>query len=137
MTSRPPRRVEAPVLPWESQAPQYARPDVPVPPFPNLVAWDVPAGEVPVPIRCLLYFSKELGFHQQLELTGILNYYPEGSPYGEEPHDVLVLVHPQHRREGIGTALLREALRRWPDIDLTAQRYSREGWALAETLLED
>lgn len=148
MLARPPRRVAGDVThAWESQALQYQRPDVPRVPA-GLTHWTVPADEAPVRIECLLLWNPPAGRSIHLgvlpavraaaaELIGILNYYPEGSPYGEEPHDVLVLVHPEHRREGVGTILLTEAMRLWPGIDLLTQSYTTAGWELARSLLED
>jgi GNAT superfamily N-acetyltransferase len=113
---------------WLSQSLQYlTRTDIPK--APGIVHWTVPKNEAPVRIECLLFFDEDV------QLRGILNYYPEGSAFGDEPHDTLTLVHPAHRRKGIGTALLKEATCRWPQIDLTKQSYTDEGWALAQTLL--
>lgn len=148
--TRPARRVPGDLThDWESQAEQYEyRSDVPRV-GDGITLWWVPRNEAPVPIGCLLYWAPPAQSSsilagvrpsykaQVAELVGILNYYPQGSPYGEEPHDTLTLVRPDRRREGIGTALLREALRRWPDIDLRAQAYTSAGWELARTLLED
>lgn len=131
MISRPPRRARHgldSVHYWLSQALQYeTRRDIIK--MPGIVHWAVPEDEAPVRIECLLYFDLALS------LRGILNYYPEGSPFGEQPHDTLTLVHPGHRRQGIGRRLTEESLRLWPQIDLTKQSYTDEGWALAQTLL--
>jgi len=48
---------------------------------------------------------------------------------------VNVLVHPRRQRRGIGSALVREALRRWPEIDPERQTYTPEGAALANAVL--
>jgi GNAT superfamily N-acetyltransferase len=126
--NRPPRRVPFDIThTWESQVPQYSRPDVPR--EAGINHWVVPAAEAPVPIECLLY--RNAGHL----LLGILNYYPQGSPLGELPHDFMVIVHPRSRRQGIGKALLEAAVDRWPDIDLMAQCYTDAGWELAQTLL--
>lgn len=128
---RPPRRVPGSVThTWISQAWQYNRPDVPKTKN-GIVHWTVPKDEAPVPIECLLFYGSDG------RLVGILNYYPEGSPLGEKPHDTLTLVMPSMRRCGIGKALLREALKRWPQIDLLKQAYTDEGWALARTLIQE
>jgi len=112
---------------WESQAWQYDRPDIPKS-F-GIVHWTVPKDSAPVPIECLLYFG------MFRDLRGILNYYPEGSPHGEQPHDLMVLVRPEVRREGIGRVLISEAMHRWPQIDLLKQSYTDSGWALAQSVL--
>lgn len=132
MPKRPPRRVPAGIShvhDWLSQSLQYlTRTDIPK--VPGIVHWTVPEGEAPVRIECLLYFD------EKAQLRGILNYYPDGSPLGDEPHDTLTLVHPATRRQGIGTALLHDAKRRWPRIDLLKQSYTDEGWALAQSVLQ-
>lgn len=46
------------------------------------------------------------------DLLGILDYFPNGVPDHEEPGAFAVFVHPAHRREGIGTAVVGEALLR-------------------------
>lgn len=133
MITRPPRRIPENVSPqhaWQNQAPQYDRADVV--PVPNtIVQWTVPPGEEAVPIECLLAYD---GF---LNLVGILNYYPEGAPLGEKPHDFFFMVNPTRRRQGIGASLIREALRRWPDIDLLNQAYTDAGWETARSVLEE
>lgn len=56
-------------------------------------------------VDCLLY-------RKDGELVGVLNHYPmDMGP--ERKGNVLVLVHPEHRREGIGRALWEEAKKRW------------------------
>lgn len=130
---RPPRRLPAGVgalFAWESQAPQYERDDIV--PRPGIVHWTVPEDERPAgtPVECLLYYGEFLG------LLGILNYYPEGSPLGDAPHDFFLVVHPDRRRQGVGSALIREACRRWPQIDLLGQAYTDAGWATALSVLE-
>ena len=69
-------------------------------------------------------------------VRGILYYYPAGAPeHREEPHSVTMFVDPGHRRQGIGTALVTEALRRWhKTIDPDAQHYSADGLALVTAL---
>ena len=126
MLTQPKRRVGV-THTWDSQAKQYARPDIIW--TLGINHWTVPKDEAPVPIECLLYFNPEG------RLLGILNYYPEGSPFGEVPHDLLVLVDPAVRRCGIGTWLLTAAMERWPAIDLTKQAYTDQGWALATSVL--
>lgn len=68
------------------------------------------------------------------EVVGILNYYPRAFIPWEREGNVNVFVHPGHRREGIATALVTEALRRW-DIDPTAQRFTRAGRAMCEKFI--
>lgn len=112
---------------WTSQAVQYERrTDIPV--EPGLVHWTVPRDEAPVPIECLLAYTEDP------QLVGILNYYPEGSPFGERPGDFLVLVHPAHRRKGLGTLLIAAADARW-HLNLEEQAYTPEGEALADAYL--
>lgn len=116
---------------WIGQSVQYlVRTDIPR--QAGIVHWTVPASEAPVRIECLLFWT------ERLTLGGIFNYYPDGGPWGEKPHDTLTLVNPTLRRQGIGTALLREAMSRWPAIDLSTQSYSDDGWAFVSSLiLED
>lgn len=128
--ARPPRRASlGPVHDWLSQAPQYYRSDVPR--TPGIVHWTVPASETPVRIECLLFWGADD------RLMGILNYYPDGSPFGEQPHDTLTLVNPQYRRIGIGTTLLATALEKWPEITLLGQSYTDQGWAFVSSFLRE
>lgn len=132
MTERPPRRIPHNLTHhWHGQAIQYERrSDIPV--RPGIVAWQAPLSETyGVPVLCLLHYSGNL--FQNL-LTGILNYFPEGSPFGDEVGDYFIIVKPSHRRQSIGTMLTLEAVRRW-QVDLLKQSYSDEGWALAESVL--
>lgn len=132
MIKRPPRRVLHDIThTWASQAPQYDRPDIT--PAPGVVGWQVPPGLTPVPVLCLLYYTEHRG---RLTLVGILSYFPEGSPFDDEPGDFMVLVHPEWRRQGIGSRLVREAVRRW-GVDLMTQCYTTQGWMLAQSILED
>lgn len=41
----------------------------------------------------------------------------------------MVVVDPRYRRRGVATRLLREALGRWPEIDLKRERYTPNGAA--------
>lgn len=68
------------------------------------------------------------------EVLGILNHYPADFPPWERAHNVNLWVRTDAQRNGIGTALVLEALRRWPDIHLTAQRFTRAGKALADSI---
>jgi GNAT superfamily N-acetyltransferase len=58
-------------------------------------------------------------------VAGVLSYYPQTGPI--MPPYVSVQVAPQFRRQGIATALLKEALSRWPEIDLEKQNFSPDG----------
>lgn len=118
---------------WQSQEWQY-RTRTDIPKAEGIVHWTVPSHLAPVRIECLLFFWRLPT--PALNLLGICNYYPEGSPQGEQPHDTLTLVHPDFRRLGIGSALLREAMRRWPQIKLADQTYTAQGWALVNNLKE-
>lgn len=119
---------------WESQECQYIdRTDIRW--RPGITHWTVPRNAAPVPIECLLYREDRGGLAGRL--VGILNYFPEGSPVGDLPGDTLTLVRPEWRRKGIGKALLTEALRRWPAIDLLSQSYTDEGYALATSVLKE
>ena len=109
------------MLSWESQANQY-------PPFgePGVSYFkgDLPSGNY---VDCLLWRD------QGGILRGILNHYPFKSKW-EEIGNINVWVQPGHRRQGIATALMEEAMNRWP-IDMRQQRYSAEGAALVERLM--
>lgn len=127
--ARPPRRAWlSPRHDWGTQSVQYDRDDIPR--TPGIVQWAVPASEAPVRIECLLFWNPGN------MLLGILNYFPEGSPFSDEPHDVFLIVNPVARRCGIGTDLLKAALRRWPEIDLAKQSYTDEGWDFVSIFLE-
>lgn len=71
-------------------------------------------------------------------LRGILSYYPagirkkSGCVWTElvTPGTFCVIVDPQHRRHGVGTSLLLEAIARW-DIELDKQVYTPAGARLA------
>jgi GNAT superfamily N-acetyltransferase len=101
-------------LSWEGQAAQYP-----------------PTGEPGIG-----YFAGDAGYNKPVDcllrrdgtglLRGILNHYPVDMPPWEKAGNVTVLVQPGWRRNGIASALLDEARRRWP-IDLTAQTYTDNG----------
>lgn len=118
---------------WESQAGQYDRPDIAPNRFGGITWWTVPADLVPVRVECLLHWTV---VDRAPLLTGILNYYPDGAPAGERPGDALVLVRPGFLRRGIGTALVRAALDRWPDLDLAGQSFTPDGLALAASIAD-
>ncbi len=79
-------------------------------------------------VACLLY-RDETG-----KLLGILNYYTRETPF-EQRGNVNIWIHPEHQRQGIGTALLAEASRRW-EIDFLQQRYSPAGLSLVRKFVE-
>lgn len=68
-------------------------------------------------------------------IIGILIRYPFVAGY-ERDGNANMWVRPDRRREGIGTSLLKEALRRWPNIDLMKQDYTPAGRAVATRLVE-
>lgn len=81
------------------------------------------------PVDCLLYRSRKG------TIIGILYHYPVDLMPWEQAGNVNMWVHPRRLRRGIGTALLREAMRRW-DIDPEQQSYTPEGAALMNSVLE-
>jgi GNAT superfamily N-acetyltransferase len=102
------------MLPWETQVIQYP-----------------PKGE-----RGISYFAGPTSFgdvdcllwrDDWGHVRGILNHYGMDCPPWEHKGNVNIFVDPQWRRRGIATALLTEAVRRWP-IDFDHQRYSRAGY---------
>ena len=68
-------------------------------------------------------------------VIGVLNHYPTDFPL-ERAGNVNVFIEPSHKRQGIGTALVAEANRRWGPINMDQQRYTPEGAAFAERLDE-
>lgn len=107
------------MLSWESQARQYperGEPGI------GYFRGDLSDGDY---VDCLL-FRGPSG-----RVWGILNHYPIDS-YWEKKHNANLWVHPQKRLRGIGTSLLKEALRRWPAINLSQQRYSEAGLKFIE-----
>lgn len=79
-------------------------------------------------VHCLLY--RERRGH----VVGILNYYDKDFPPFEKAGNVNIFIHKNFKRRGIGTALWKEAQRRWP-VTLVGQRYSPEGAEFARALL--
>jgi len=79
-------------------------------------------------VDCLLYRDSE-GV-----LSGILNRYDGKNPL-EKLDAVNIWVRPDRQRQGIATALLRDAKRRWPGITAEKQRYTEDGIKLLATLL--
>jgi GNAT superfamily N-acetyltransferase len=93
---------------WESQAAQYP------PSGPPGISYFCGKLSDELIVDCLLY-RDETG-----ELVGILNHYPADFPPYEREGDENIWVHPDRRRQGIGSALLLEARFRWgrrPDVD--------------------
>lgn len=86
---------------WESQASQYP------PDGPTGISYFRGQLSEDLYVDCLLY-RDENGV-----LVGILNHYPMDIPPHEREGDENVWVHPEHRRQGIGSALLLEARVRW------------------------
>ena len=72
-------------------------------------------------VDCLLW-RDEKG-----ELVGILNHYPVDMPL-EKKGNFNIFIDPKAKRQGIATALVSEAIKRY-NVDLRQQRYSREGAA--------
>lgn len=117
-----------PYLGWNEQAPQYDRPDI-VDRSPGVHAWEVPLADSDgIVIKVLLHYGSDG------QLDGILDYFPLGTPM-DLPGDVLVLVKPTHRCRGIGTSLLNEARRLWPEINLRDQCFTPMGEALVDHIL--
>ena len=70
------------------------------------------------------------------EIVGILYHYPFDMPPYEKKGNVNLLVRPDSRRQGIGTALLKDAMKRWK-IDLAQQQQTRAGAALTRALAKN
>ena len=121
-----PKSVIAVTWPWESQVwqyPQEGKPGI------RYYRGDIPDSDYFV--DCLLFYGKDGRLH------GILNYYDDQFDHPESlerPGNVNVFVDPKCRRQGIGSALLDEAVKRW-GVDLTAQAYSVEGMGFIDRYL--
>lgn len=116
---------DAEALPWWSQVQQY--PEIGEPGISYF------AGEIEgydVPVDCLLFRDGEG------RLRGILNHYAIDYPPWEKAGNVNVFVDPTAQRKGIGTALAREAQRRWGPINVEQQSYTLAGVALMKHLLD-
>jgi uncharacterized protein YndB with AHSA1/START domain len=110
---------------WDSQAAQY--PPTGPPGF-SYVRGDV-SDEIYV--DCLLY-RDETG-----KLIGILNRYPMDIPPLEREGDQTIWVHPDHRRQGIGSTLSTEAFVRWgPSPNVSDPKLTESGVRLARGMEE-
>lgn len=70
-------------------------------------------------VDCLLYRDGDG------KVRGVLNHFPVDIP-PEKKGNFLVLVARDYRGRGIGSALLKEACKRW-DISLGRQNYTKQG----------
>ena len=112
------RVVAEPAFPWESQHRQYPEPGQP----------GIQYMEGPTPhgnVDCLLFYDDD-GL-----LRGVLNHYPfsaqtEDGLFLEVEGNVNVFVDPDYRGRGVATALLNEAVLRWP-FDVEQQTYTFDG----------
>lgn len=129
-----PKFLAAPMLTWESQVVQYPkRKGTFIDHFLGATSY----GDV----DCLLFYKDD-------ELLGILNYYSFNVPndllarlfgageWMEEAGNVNIFIHPDHKREGIGTALLKLAEQKFRPINFAQQSYTDEGWAFVQKYLE-
>lgn len=118
---RPVSIPQAEVYSFASQAWQYAQFGVPG------VSYYRGWLDVRTYVNCLL-FRDEHGL-----LIGVLNHYPIGRPL-EKAGNVNIFIHPAHKRQGIGTALVTECIKRWGPINFDQQRYTPEGSAFVQSL---
>jgi ribosomal protein S18 acetylase RimI-like enzyme len=117
-------RLTPPADEWTSQAAQYAyrgEPGI------HLERHAVGKLGFMTEIDCLLYRD------EQGLLVGILNHYCDNA---QKAGSCNLWVKPGCRRQGVGTALLAEAMRRWDDIDLSAQNYTFDGVAFINRLIQ-
>lgn len=111
------------VLTWDSQVVQYPS-DGPV----GLSYFSGTMSDGVPPVDCLLYRGNDG------KLLGIANYYAVDYPPYERAGNYLILVDPEHRREGIARALLAEMDARW-GVDFSQQKYSTKGLLAARQYL--
>jgi GNAT superfamily N-acetyltransferase len=113
------------IFSWESQAAQYAFRSEP-----GIHLERHHVGELgnQTVIDCLLS-RDEMGM-----LIGILNHYADNNSELEQEGNINIWVKPDHQRQGVGTALIAEAVRRW-GIDFNQQRYTNEGFALIQSFI--
>lgn len=79
----------------------------------------------PVRIFALLDYDEE-GF-----LRGCCMYFPDGGPT-ELPGNVTTIIRKNERRNGHATRLLTMVMNQFPEIDLSKQVYSDDGWAFIQ-----
>lgn len=96
---------------WASQVVQYPPPGI------GYFAGEVPGAP---PVDCLLWRDEHGA------LCGVLNYFSLDYLPLERAGNFMVMVDPERRRRGIATALLAEAVSRWP-INFEQQAYTRAG----------
>ena len=111
------------IFTWDSQASQYPADGPPGISHLRVQIGPPENGDSDPRIECLLY-RDESG-----KLVGILNYFPVGVQDLEKPGAGALFVHPEHRRQGIATALSREWLKRWDYWDEGAMTFSASGAA--------
>jgi GNAT superfamily N-acetyltransferase len=70
------------------------------------------------PMDCLLYYNEG-------DLLGILFHFPNDFPPFVKGN-VNLVVHPKHRRKGIGTMLMDEAKKRW-DLKFDSHSFTDDG----------
>lgn len=109
------------MAPWESQAAQYPATG---PPGISYFRGELSPESF---VDCLL-FRDENG-----QLVGILNRYPKAFLPHEREGDQNIWVHPGHRRQGIGSALITESYLRWgPNPNADDLRLTESGVRLLE-----
>jgi GNAT superfamily N-acetyltransferase len=115
--------VNIPVMPdvfdWDIQAHQY----IDIKPRGPGITYFRPVFDMG-PVDCLLMFNADL------DLVGIMNFFPEDLPPYERAGNFTIMVRPDRQRRGIATLLMDEARRRWT-IDFDQQDYSPSGAAFA------
>lgn len=144
----PPASVPELAFSWASQARQFPKKGRPGIEYVHAEGVEFASGECAgVEVRFRTNVETLLHRNSRGDLTGILYYYPDGAPLAdpallgetiwlEEPGNVNIMVRPNRQRRGIGSLLVREALRRWPAIDLTRQTFTPAGRALAARILD-
>lgn len=112
---------------WESQVCQY-----PYKGEPGVSYMEGPIGGGRI-VHCLL-FRNERG-----HVRGILNYFDDQFIDGEwqKPGDVNIWIHPKSHGQGIGTALWKEAVRRWNVRLETQDKMTPAGAKFAEALMRE
>lgn len=110
---------------YESQVVQYPRLGAPG------IEYFAGDGGFAKPVDCLLWRDDE-GL-----VRGILNHYPVDMPPHEKAGNINLFIDPARQRQGIGTALVREANRRWGPINWNQQRYTKAGIELAYKLITE